>query len=235
MNSIGNGIIHEFDLINKDSFLLVFEEKVPIMLDAGYSIENLTWTPNVTIANCFAGSCRARGYLISTPGKVLIENNVFETSGSAILIAGDANYWYESGAVTDVTIRNNEFRWPCNSSPYQFCNAIISIYPEIPEPDSTRPFHKNIRIENNSFNPSDYPVLYGLSVDGLTFKNNTITRSYAFGPWHPEKRTFVFDACKNVEISGNIFEGEVPGKNISLRRMSIEELYLENDELNIEL
>jgi hypothetical protein len=234
MNSIGNGIIREFDLINKDSFLLVFEEKVPAILDAGYSIENLTWTPNVTITNCFAGSCRARGYLISTPGKVLIENNVFETSGSAILIAGDANYWYESGAVTNVTIRDNEFRWPCNSSPYQFCNAIISIYPEIPEPDSTRPFHKNIRIENNSFNPSDYPVLYALSVDGLTFKNNTITRSYAFEPWHPEKNTFVFNACKNVEISGNIFEDEVPGKNISLKRMSSEELYLENDILNIE-
>lgn len=36
-------------------------------------------------------SCRARGILVSTPGKVLIERNYFESSGSAILIAGDAN------------------------------------------------------------------------------------------------------------------------------------------------
>lgn len=64
----------------------------------------------------------------------MIENNVFESSGSAILIAGDANYWYESGAVKDVLIKGNDFRYPCMSSMYQFCEAIISIEPEIPSP-----------------------------------------------------------------------------------------------------
>jgi hypothetical protein len=34
---------------------------------------------------------------MSTPGEVLIEKNTFESSGSAILIPGDANGWYESG------------------------------------------------------------------------------------------------------------------------------------------
>ena len=42
----------------------------------------------------------------------IIENNVFESSGSSILIAGDANGWYESGAVTDVLIRHNTFNDP---------------------------------------------------------------------------------------------------------------------------
>jgi hypothetical protein len=234
MNSVGTGIITKFELLNKDSFLLEFENKIPENLNTEYSIENLSWTPNATITNCFVGSCRARGYLISTPGKVLIENNVFETSGSAILIAGDANNWYESGAVTDVTIRNNEFRAPCNSSYYQFCNAIISIYPEIPEPDSLHPFHKNIRIENNSFAPSDYPILYALSVDGLSFKNNTIMRSYDYKPWHFQKCNFLIDACLNVKISGNKIGKNVLGKNIELKRMSINELDLNNEELIIQ-
>lgn len=234
MNSIGYGIVKSFELLTKDSFLLEFEEEIPKVLNTDYSIENLSWTPNATITNCFVGSCRARGYLISTPGKVLIENNVFETSGSAILIAGDANNWYESGAVTDVTIRNNEFRTPCNSSFYQFCNAIISIYPEIPEPDSLHPFHKNIRIENNSFAPSDYPILYALSVDGLSFNNNTITRSYEYKPWHFQKTNFLIDACRNVKISGNKIGEDVLGKNIVLKRMNSKEVKLDNKELTIQ-
>ncbi|WP_430815301.1 alpha-1,3-galactosidase-related protein [Carboxylicivirga sp. RSCT41] len=235
MKSVGMGTIASFEPESKDEFLLKFEETVPEFLDSNYSIENLSCIPNVKITNCFAGSCRARGYLISTPGKVIIENNVFETSGSAILIAGDANYWYESGAVRDVLIQNNEFRWPCNSSYYQFCNAIISIFPEVPEPDSESPFHRNIRIENNSFNPSDYPVLYALSVDGLSFKNNSISRSYNYQPWHFQKHTFLLDACKNVEISGNRISKDVLGQNILLKRMAVSELVLMNDELTIEL
>lgn len=234
MNSIGNGMVKRFELLTKDTFILEFESEIPKVLNAGYSIENISWTPNATITNCFVGSCRARGYLISTPGKVVIENNVFETSGSAILIAGDANNWYESGAVTDVTIRNNEFRTACNSSFYQFCNAIISIYPEIPEPDSLRPFHKNIRIENNSFAPSDYPILYALSVDGLRFTNNTITRSYDYTPWHFQKAAFLIDACRNVKISGNKIGEDVLGKNIVLKRMNSKEVDLDNEELKIE-
>jgi hypothetical protein len=35
------------------------------------------------------------GLLVSIPGKVIINQNEFESSGSAILIAGDANGWYE--------------------------------------------------------------------------------------------------------------------------------------------
>jgi hypothetical protein len=234
MIPVAKAVVANFILLNKDTLTLEFETGIPDFINENYSIENLTWTPNVTITNCFAGSCRARGYLISTPGKVLIENSIFETSGSAILIAGDANYWYESGACTDVTIRNNEFRSPCNSSPYQFCKAVISIYPEIPEPNPAKPFHRNIRIENNTFNPSDFPVLYALSVDGLTFKNNTITRSYDFEPLYPEKHTIHLVGCLNVDISGNTVGKEVLGKNILVEGMDINELKITNKEFSIE-
>jgi len=235
MRTTGIGIVSSFEVLDENSFILEFQDKIPDYISSDYSLENLSWIPNVTITNCFAGSNRARGYLISTPGKVLIENNIFETSGSAILIAGDANYWYESGAVKDITIRNNEFRTPCNSSSYQFCNAIISIYPEIPEADSLHPFHQNIRIENNTFNPADYPIIYAKSVDGLSFINNTITRSYDYEPWHFQKYTFLFEACRNVKISGNEIGDDVLGKNILLKRMSAEELHNENDELRNQL
>ncbi|PCI31562.1 MAG: alpha-1,3-galactosidase B [Flavobacteriaceae bacterium] len=234
MHTIGIGFISKFTKLDENNFMLEFQNKIPEVLSAEYSLENISWTPNVTITNCFVGSNRARGYLISTPGKVIIENNIFETSGSAILIAGDANYWYESGSVKDITIKNNEFRSPCNSSSYQFCKAIISIYPEIPNADPLRPYHKNITIENNSFKPSDYPILYAKSVDGLKFNDNTITRSFDFEPWHSQKHNFLFDACKHVEISGNKIGKDVLGKNILLKNMSIHELKLTNLELKID-
>lgn len=233
MLSVGTGIIKSFQIKDNKTFTLEFQGILPKEISSEYSLENLSWTPNVTITNCFVGSNRARGYLISTPGKVLIENNIFETSGSAILIAGDANNWYESGAVKDLTIRNNEFRTPCNSSAYQFCNAIISIYPEIPKANPSQPYHKNIVVENNTFNPSDYPILYVKSVDGFTFKNNTITRSYDFEPWHSQKYNFLFDACKNVVISENNIGKDVLGKNILLKNMNIKELHNANKELKI--
>ena len=69
----------------------------------------------------------------------------------------------------NVTIRGNVFGAACLSSPYQFGEGVISILPEIPKPDPPFPFHRNIRIEGNEFHPSDYPVLYAKSVDGLTF------------------------------------------------------------------
>ncbi|RUA10267.1 MAG: alpha-1,3-galactosidase B [Flavobacteriia bacterium] len=232
MHTTGSGIVKSFKPDGEKGFILKFKEVLPENISADFSLENLTCIPNVTITHCFVGSNRARGYLISTPGKVLIENNIFETSGSAILIAGDANYWYESGAVKDVTIRNNEFRYPCNSSAYQFCNAIISIYPEIPEADPEQAYHRNITIENNNFNPFDYPVLYARSVDGLKFINNTLTRSKKEKPWRNVKYNFFLDACKNVEISGNKIGNDVLGKNILLKDMRPEELHL-NDALQV--
>lgn len=235
MGTVAYRTVSSFEPLDVDHFIIRFNDKIPANVNANFVLENLSWTPNATITNCFVGSNRARGYLISTPGKVIIENNVFETSGSAILIAGDANYWYESGAVKDITIRNNEFRFPCNSSYYQFCEAIISIYPEIPAPNALQPFHKNIKIENNSFNPSDYPILYAVSVDGLSFKNNTIKRSFAFAPWYPEKYNFRFEACKKVEISGNKIGKDVLGKSIRLKGMKREELNLKNTELSVEM
>lgn len=216
MNTLGRGTVKSFKTLSSEFFEITFSEPLPVSLATGDALENLTWTPDVIIRNSFFGSNRARGILMSTPGKVIIENNIFESSGSAILIPGDANGWYESGAVTDVLIRNNVFNDPCMTSMYQFCEGIISIYPEIPSPDVTKPFHRNIRVENNEFHPFDYPVLYAKSVDGLSFTGNRLIRSNRFEPFHSRKYTFTFDYCLNVKVIGNIYSGEILGKNIKL-------------------
>ena len=219
MRTVATANIRSFKAIDEYEFELELTSDLPEEIGVGAALENLTWTPDVDIRNSFFGSCRARGLLVSPPGKVVIENNVFESSGSAILIAGDANYWYESGAVKDVLIKGNDFRYPCMSSMYQFCEAIISIEPEIPQPDTKYPFHSNIRIENNTFNPFDYPILYAKSVDGISFTGNVIQRNTTYKPFHKRKAAVTLVKCRHAKIKDNKIIGDVlgaPGGKLSI-------------------
>lgn len=219
MHTVGTGTITNFDVINKAEFIVELSEPLSAGVGAGYALENLTCTPDAEIRHNYFGSCRARGLLVSTPGKVIIEDNVFDSSGSAILIAGDANAWYESGAVKDVLIRHNQFLYPCNSSLYQFCEAVISIDPEIPEPDVRYPYHRNIRIEENTFNLFDYPILFARSVDGLSFTNNLLVRDTTYQPYHYRKAGITLEACRNVRIGKNVVNGDVLGHDVVLEKM----------------
>jgi hypothetical protein len=231
MRTLDDGIVKEFKVLSTEEFEITFEEAIPGGLGVGDALENLTWTPDVHIANNRFKSCRARGILVSTPGKVVIEGNHFESSGSAILIAGDANNWYETGAVKDVTIRNNVFADPCLTSMYQFSEAVISIYPEIPDLNASKEkYHRNIRILDNEFHLYDYPALYAKSVDGLEFKGNRLIRSHRFPPFHSRKYTFSFISCLKVNVSDNSISEEVLGRNILLEGMSKQELELGMDQ-----
>src|SRR5690554_6163640 len=114
--------------------------------------ENITWTPEVIFSNNTIRNNRGRGSLFSTPKRVFCEGNLFDhTHGAAILLCGDSNGWYETGACRDVIIRNNRFVNSLTAN-YQFTNAVISIYPEIPNLiDQKKFFHSGIVIENNQF------------------------------------------------------------------------------------
>ena len=162
-----------------------------------YGIENLTWTPTVYFAKNVVRNNRARGALFSSPRHTICEDNLFDhTSGTAILLCGDCNGWYESGSCKDIVIRNNKFVNALTSY-YQFTNAVISIYPEIPRlNDQQQYFHSNILIENNKFTTFDEPILYAKSVDGLTFRKNKIKRSKAYAPFHWNKEAFKMERVK---------------------------------------
>ena len=227
MKTIDSSTIIEYNQLNRDQFELVLDTSPSRKVKSKVMIENVTCNPDVKISNCRFRSGRARGLLISTRGNVRIEDNIFESAGSAILIAGDAREWYESGPVRDVTIRKNIFRYSCNSSPYQFSEAVISIYPNIAKPDPEHPYHANIRIEDNSFFLFDYPILFAKSVDGLTFKNNILYRSKGLEPFHPNQFGYKLIACKKVTIGPNKTEGEILGKSIIMEQMNAKELHKE--------
>ncbi len=171
----------------------------------GFGIENLTWTPEVLFTGNVIRNNRARGALFSTPRKTVVEDNLFDhTSGTAVLLCGDCNGWFETGACRDVTIRNNRFINALTSL-YQFTEAVISIYPEIPDlAGQQKYFHGGkeggIIIENNEFDTFDSPILYAKSVDGLLFRGNTIKKNTEFVPFHSNKSRFILERVTNANI-----------------------------------
>ncbi len=174
-------------------------------------IENLTWTPEVYFASNIIRNNRARGTLFSTPKKTVVENNLFDhTSGTAILLCGDCNGWFETGACRNVVIRNNHFVNALTNM-FQFTNAVISIYPEIPNLDGQKKYfhggkHNSIIIENNEFETFDEPLLYAKSVDGLIFRNNIIKRNHDYPAFHWNQSPFLFERAKNVIIKNNFID-----------------------------
>ncbi len=234
MKKIGTGIIESFKLVDSKTVTVVFKDKIPDTIKNNDALENLTWTPNVLITNSQFKSSWASGIQISVPAKVVIKNNGFESSGSAILITSGTENRSESGSETGILIESNEFTDLCNSSPYQYCEGIISVSPDIKELNEKTPhFYSNIRIINNRFNPFDYPILFARSVDGLAFENNAITRSTRFEAYHPGKYSFTFEACKKVSLNSNTFSEEVLGKNVLLKLTPVNELNCSQPELTI--
>ena len=211
--------------IDEQHFSLLFEQPVPTNLQAATIIENLSWIPDLTIKNSNFKNSRASGLVVATAGKVEIENNTFESSGSAIRIAGDANTSQKTGGATDISISGNIFTSLCNTSAYHYNEAIISIYPIIPDlNDDTPVFHRNISIQNNLFNSFDYPLLYALSVNELSFTGNTVTRSYDFEPFNNRLYTFSIEYCKRINITGNNLSNDVLGNNIYLKKTPTNQL-----------
>ena len=194
-------------------FIIRFADALPAEISAteGYGIENLTWTPEVYFADNTIRNNRARGTLFSTPKRTVVEDNLFDhTSGTAILLCGDCNGWYETGACRDVLIRRNRF---INSLTcmFQFTNAVISIYPEIPNLNGQKEyFHGGkkhaIRIVNNEFETFDHPLLYAKSIDGLLWKNNKISHNEDYAPFHWNNSSILLERATNVKIDNTFYD-----------------------------
>lgn len=188
-------------------FLITFTEPVDAAINekSGFGIENLTWTPEVLFAGNVIRNNRARGTLFSTPKATVVEDNLFDhTSGAAVLLCGDCNGWYETGACRNVIIRKNRFVNALTNL-FQFTNAVISIYPEIPNlKDQQKYFHGGkdggIVIEDNVFETFDAPILYAKSVDGLVYRRNVIKVNNDYKAFHPNQRRFWLERVTNVSI-----------------------------------
>ncbi len=198
----GKAVVRNAKMINKREMELTFEIAGTSKFVEGDAVENITWTPMLTVRNCHFEKTNTRGLLVTTRRKVIIEYNTFYRVGMhAILIADDCNNWYESGPVKDVTIRNNKFI-QCGYNQGRG-GYVICIKPEIPKFKRNRYVHSNIRITENEFQCFSQAVLYARSVDGLLFKNNSIS----FAPFEENDNKALpelkIEHCNSVDTSEN--------------------------------
>lgn len=199
--------------LNRRFSRLTLDRPLPETVRIGDAVGNLDWNADLTIRSTTSRANRARGFLISTAGKVLIEDNVFHTPGAAILVAGDANHWFESGAVRDLVIRRNRFE-NCNYGVWG--RAAIDINPEIETAQRAGVrYHHNITIEDNTFIAFDRRILRGHCVDGIRVCRNRIEFSTTYPARNPEAPAFDLTECSGVEISGNLLSPQFESPSAS--------------------
>lgn len=153
---------------------LIGEYEIRLTLDpaeqaiVGEVIEDISACPNVTFSKNILNRIITRGLLLTTRGKVLVENNRFiNTSMGSILLSDDAKSWYESGMCCDVTIRNNTIEY-CGQTP-------ILIKPE--NSVHRAAVHKNIKIHGNTFKNYKGYCIKAKSSDMIEIENNRFRSS----------------------------------------------------------
>lgn len=223
-----------------DEHIVEFTTPVTPSIKVGNFLENKSWTPSLIIRNCrFEKRNRARGMLVTTPKSVLVENNYFNTAGTAILIEGDLDHWYESGAHTNLVIRNNVFD-NCSTSGcetgdrWEWGEAPITISPSYRPTSADSPaYHRNITIEGNTFRCFDAPVLFARSVEGLRFVGNRLKPTKDYEPFLWQKSNICLDGCRKVEIEGNKVHKRFPAKSVEIEHMLKSDVEIKDKEFKI--
>ncbi|MFC2081064.1 right-handed parallel beta-helix repeat-containing protein [Bacteroidota bacterium] len=215
--------LKKIDQRNNRYFIIEFEEDLNLDSTLYYVIENLSAYPDLEISGCKIINNRARGILLSTPGKILVENNYFNTMMSAILIPTELGFWHESGSPKELIIRNNTFGDCCYGGRQ---NPLINIHTDVKK--GSYPF-QNIVIENNAFNTFDASILGANNVNGLTFRNNTISRSGNYEPLFPNSPVISIISSRDVILINNMIESDFDNK-LHMDDFSKEDAVIKNNE-----
>ena len=198
--SCGSLTVKRVSNINQKYIEIEFNENIKNIVKNGYGLENITWYPNLTFKNNTIRNNRARSILISIPKKVLIENNSFSSMMSAILFEGDMEHWFESGAVKNVIIRNNNF---LDGTYGEGDYPTIFINPRILKHISNKPYESNITIENNTFKTFNDAIIRANSVNNLKIIGNRFIKSETYTPWKKDCTIKVTNSS-NITIKDNI-------------------------------
>lgn len=192
--------VKDVERLNKIYTEITFTEDVPDGVGRNHVIAADDRYPEVLIKGCRMRGNRARGLLLGSRGKTVVEDCYFHIPGAAILFEGDGNYWFEQSGVRDVTIRNNTFE----NGNYGYTNwgrACIAVGSGIPKKENSR-YHRNIKVKGNTFRVFDPRIVNLYCVDGFEFTPDNkiiMTKDYPYGL--EETRNFVQENCSNIKIT----------------------------------
>ncbi|MDO6517307.1 alpha-1,3-galactosidase-related protein [Zobellia uliginosa] len=197
-------------VVNDRYIDLTFNDGLPPQLAAGDILENKTWNPTFTMRGCTIKDHRARNIVLKTPLKTVIENNNFSSMMSSVFFRGETFFWFESGAVQDVLIQNNNFEY-CAYSGME--HAILYITPRLGKGfDQNIRYDRNIRFVNNRIQTFGNRIVWADRVDGLEVSGNTIIQTKDAPELYPNAPMFEITNGKATKIIKNSYSGT--NKNI---------------------
>ncbi|OQP63978.1 hypothetical protein A3860_21385 [Niastella vici] len=189
---VETNVVTKAERLNDREMLLTLKHPVIANLQGDDVVENTTRTPSVNIHHTTITRIPTRGILTTTRRKIRIEHNrFFRVNGNAVLVADDAESWYESGPVQSMEITNNDFV-ECGS-------AVVCVQPE--NKQFAGPVHEHIKVNDNRFvlRPNNTKAFTARSAAHLEFRRNSITGA------SPASLSAVttFQNCTDIVVDGN--------------------------------
>ena len=205
--TFGEVAIKSVERINAEYTHVVTQVPLPDELQPGDAVARTDAnTAEVVIRGCTIRNNRARGILLGSRGKILVENNLFHTPGAAILMEGDARFWFEQAGVRELTIRKNRFE-NCNFGVWG--HACIEVGAGITKDfRAASRYNRKVTVEDNDFlSFKQGGIVLAYSVDGLTFRRNHLEQTTAYPAPKIAPELFDITCCDNVVIA--------PGQTLS--------------------
>lgn len=206
--TFGESKIISVTRLNKEITFVEIDKPMPSNTKVGDVISSTKQLTNIHIHHNYIGKNRARGMLLNTRGKIIVEHNTFHSPGAAILFEGDANHWFEQGGVRNCIIRNNLFD---NCLFGNWGKAIIDVAAGILENKEKSRYNKNIKVYNNTFRIfNNTCLLHAYGVENLSWKDNKIeyTKDYPSSP--NQKKKFELEYCNKIDIVQDDFRYSNP-------------------------
>lgn len=152
---------------NNTGFELIIEteEALPNIDLIDFFVENPDRMPNITLRNNHWH--HFPHLLLSGSGKILVESNHFHDCGAALIARDLAAYWYESGRIRDITVRNNCLG-PCRDSAC-VVGGVSGFSGE-----NTPKIHGTVLIEDNRFFLGENQTTEIFGFQTVIYKNNII-------------------------------------------------------------
>lgn len=141
------------------------EEALPAVDLSCFYLENSKRMPDITLRNNHWH--HFPHLLLSGSGKILVENNHFHDCGAALIAHDLVGYWYESGRIRDITVRNNRLG-PCRDSA-----CLVGNVPGFSR-KKTPKIHGTIRVENNRFFIDNNQATDIVGFQTVICENNTV-------------------------------------------------------------
>ncbi|MEO6983616.1 MAG: right-handed parallel beta-helix repeat-containing protein [Edaphobacter sp.] len=221
----GEGIVKSVSRPDEKHVLVTFESSLPSHLSTEDVVDNIDWQPSVIYRHNTVRHNRSRGSIFKTTKGVEVEDNTFDhLSGPGVLLAADASKWYESIPGSNITIRHNHFIDQIST----YGPAPIFIKPAVTLSDEPKAYNvRNIRIEDNTFDVFQRPLLDATSVDGLIFRNNTVRLNTDYQPIAPKDApTYSLHHARCIDLGPNqlpwkVTEGDISKQDVELLRIDV--------------